>query len=84
MENKGLDAALLSSKEDIYYYTGYMPSEGLALVGSGKPVLFVSPLESDAQRAKGIVDVFSGGGGFSQGLLALTGAFIGLADTRGR
>lgn len=59
LESKGLDAALLSSRKDIYYYTGYMPSDGLALVGSGKPVLFVSPLETDAEKVKGVEIVFA-------------------------
>ena len=50
------DSLLLTSREDIFYYTGYKASEGniLAIQKTGKPSLFVSPLENDAENVRGV------------------------------
>lgn len=60
MEINRLDSVLLSSREDIFYYTGHRASEGnLSIVNkSGKPILFVSPLENDAEKLRGIEFVY--------------------------
>ena len=51
-----LDSLLVSSREDIFYYTGYKAVEGNLLVihNSGKPALFVSPLENDAESVRSV------------------------------
>ena len=56
MSIQGLDSLLVSSREDIFYYTGYKTPEGNLLViqNSGSPSLFVSPLDNDAEKVKGI------------------------------
>jgi len=56
MPAHNLDSLLLSSREDIFYYTGYKTPEGnlLAIGGAGKPQLFVSPLDNDAEKIKGV------------------------------
>jgi len=52
MKSAGLDCALLSSSNDIYYYTGYRITEQGSVflkVGMGsRPVMYVSPLENGA------------------------------------
>ncbi len=54
MHTNRLDSLLLSSREDIFYYTGYKAAEGNILIiqNSGKPSLLVSPLENDAERVR--------------------------------
>lgn len=49
------DSMLVSSREDIFYYTGYKAPDGNVLIvhKSGAPALFVSPLENDAERVRG-------------------------------
>lgn len=56
MEIHKIDSVLLSAREDIFYYTGYKACEGNLLIiqNSGKPALFVSPLENDAEKARHI------------------------------
>ena len=52
-ENK-LDSVLLTSQSDVFYYTGFGPDDSAFLVigkNSG-PVLFVSPLNNDAENLK--------------------------------
>ncbi len=53
MENKRVDALLLSSHDDIYYYTGYFGLKEdrifLAFPRSDKPKLIVTPLENEAE-----------------------------------
>ncbi len=50
-----LDSLLVSSREDIFYYTGYKPPDGnLLIIGGGKPILFVSPLENDAENVRNV------------------------------
>ncbi len=60
MEMHRLDSVALSSKEDVFYYTGYKATEGNLLIihNSGRPVLFVSPLENDAERIRGVELVY--------------------------
>jgi Xaa-Pro aminopeptidase len=52
MEEKGIDALLLSGHNDIYYYTGYSGLKedriSMVLPRRGKPRLIVSTLESEA------------------------------------
>ena len=54
MEANRLSSVILSLKEDIFYYSGHKASEGNLLLvnNSGKPILFVSPLENDAEKAR--------------------------------
>ena len=56
LETNGLGCFLLSSREDIFYYSGYKASEGNFLIidKKQKPSLFVSPLENDAEKIKGV------------------------------
>ncbi len=50
----GFDSFMLTAREDIFYYTGYKASDGntLLIQKYGKPLLFVSPLENDAESCR--------------------------------
>jgi len=55
MNSAGLSNVLLTSANDIYYYTGFRVSDGDSFlrVGVGsRPVLFVSPLENEASELR--------------------------------
>ncbi len=56
MSIHNLDSLLVSSREDIFYYTGYKTAEGNLLIiqNSGKPSLFVSPLDNDAEKIRNV------------------------------
>jgi len=53
MDEKGIDAILISNNDDIYYYTGYfgLREDRIFMVFplDGKPKLIVTPLESEAK-----------------------------------
>jgi Xaa-Pro aminopeptidase len=58
LKERKLKSALLSSKNDIFYYTGYRASDmGFLLVGP-RTKLFLSPLENFAEKLKGVDVVF--------------------------
>lgn len=54
MAERGLDAILTSSAEDVFYYTGYRGLEEdkgfLVIPRKGKPSIIVSPLEQEARN----------------------------------
>lgn len=56
MSAQKIGSAMLSSREDIFYYTGYKASEGnlLLVKPSDRPALFASPLENDAEKVRGV------------------------------
>lgn len=54
LENNNYPAALVTSKKDILYYTGYKVSDGAFLIIDikSKPKLFLSPLDNEAKKLK--------------------------------
>lgn len=53
MENQGLDACLVNSRNDIFYYTGKDIGDSCyLLVSSSKPVLFVTSLSNEIEPTK--------------------------------
>lgn len=53
LEEKELDAFLITDPWDIFYYTGYRPGQGFLLVTEDGHKLFLSTLENEAEELKG-------------------------------
>jgi Xaa-Pro aminopeptidase len=49
MKEKGLETALITDKNDIFYYTGFRPSDTGAFLVERQPRLFVSRLDGEAE-----------------------------------
>lgn len=58
VKEKGLEAVVVTDKNDIFYYTGFKPSESGFLVVGREPKLFVSQLDNEALRVSGARVVF--------------------------
>ena len=57
-KKNGFDNAVLSSENDIFYYTGFRPGSKAVLILKPTPKLFLNPLDNEGVKAKGVKVAF--------------------------